>query len=346
MKKIIFVYLALVGSLAQAGEYILPNQVSLIAPPDMRVTQILHRSQLRVVEMSETSAELMKRAGMVVEANNPVYALSLEPSTSVPAPSDWHMDAVRAREAHALGGDGTGITVCLVDSGVVESLPDLAPAIVGGVNVTTDNPNDYVDQNGHGTSLAGLIAGRGVSRVLGVAPASSLFVVRVLDKDGIGTIAQVTEGILACIGHSQVINLSLGSFETSPSIQAAVDRALDAGVLVIAAAGNAGERDLSFPARYGPVIGVGASTMHGLRAPFSNYGPDLDFLAPGVDIELLDLRGEVRLMSGNSMSAAIASGVAAIHRSQMGLSLIGRTLSIPQEEQGGGLIDAVLSMQK
>jgi len=204
-------------------------------------------------------------------------------------------------------------TVAVLDTGVKRNHPDLAGVeFVPGcslvpANKTGDDPppefdgpfdmenpgrycEDQVadDVNGHGTLVSGLIAaGRGNG--IGIAGAAAglvrLMPVRVLDYSGHGNSITLAWGIYyAVLNGADVINLSLGQehrWGLSPTLQAAIDFALERGVVVVAAAGNTGAAELHWPAAYDPVLSVGAITLWGNRAHFSNYGQNLDLVAPG-----------------------------------------------------------------
>jgi len=120
--------------------------------------------------------------------------------------------------------------------------------------------------------------------------------VKVLDNAGVGSFFVVAEGIDYAVNFTlngqhpvKVINLSLGGESSSTSVRQAVDRAVAAGVTVVAAAGNDGLGTISFPAALSNVIGVGAVDGHKNKAPYSNFGPELSVVAPGGDIHQQDI---------------------------------------------------------
>lgn len=344
MKSLIVTVAALICGSVHGAEYLVHGRQSFFGPPEMKLVRTLPKSGVHVVTMSPRSVPMVRSQGLRIERNGTAAALPLA-ATSGLAAVPWHLRAVQADRAHAVpGGRGEGVTVCLVDSGVSQ-LADLQGVVSGGINlVNSADPLDYADDNGHGTALASLIAGGGAS-ALGVAPAAKIFAAKVLDKNGIGEWAAIAEGIAHCRETSQVINLSLGSHVESKVIEAEIDKSVAAGLTVLAASGNDADEP-SFPARYAPVISVGASTEHGTIANYSNFGADLDFVAPGSDVEVLDVKsGRVFTMSGTSMSCAVASGVEAVRRSSGGGALRARSLGYPADREGQGQLDAVLSMQ-
>ena len=154
----------------------------------------------------------------------------------------------------------------------------------------TSPSNQVADDSGHGTFVAGIIGATGNNGigVIGVAPGVTLMPVKVLDCTGAGTTADAAAGILyAARMGAQVINLSFGGAETSRTLQEAIVTATGTfGAVVVAASGNQGTQGVTYPARYRQVIAVGASDRNSpdARASFSNWGPEVDVVAPGIDL--------------------------------------------------------------
>ena len=150
--------------------------------------------------------------------------------------------------------------------------------------------NQVADDSGHGTFVAGIIGATGNNGigVIGAANGVTLLPVKVLDCTGVGTTADAAAGILyATRMGAQVINLSFGGVEPSRTLQEAIITATGTfGAVVVAASGNQGAEGVTYPARYPQVIAVGASDRNfpDARAPFSNWGPNVDVVAPGVDV--------------------------------------------------------------
>lgn len=198
---------------------------------------------------------------------------------------------------------GSGVVVAILDTGVAyENYQDpktgkpylKAPdfdntCFVQGFDVIEqdEHPND---DHGHGTHVAGTVAqstnnGRGVA---GVAPGACLMPIKILAADGLGSYAGAIEGIYYAVDHgAQVVNLSLGGFNTSELVEEAVKYAYERGVTVVAATGNQSQAALTYPAAYGDyVLAVGASQADLTRASYSNYGNGLFLLAPGGNASL------------------------------------------------------------
>ncbi|NJK44505.1 MAG: S8 family serine peptidase [Pleurocapsa sp. SU_196_0] len=180
---------------------------------------------------------------------------------------------------------GTGITIAIIDMGVHLEHPDLKTNLLPGYDFVNDDadPSPTSSNEGHGTHVAGLVAARG--NVMGVAPTSRLLPVRVLNAQG-GTESTVALGILWAANliptqpnpnKADIINLSLGAGAFSSLIAEAVTRAQQAGVIVVAAAGNDGSATVSYPAALPGVIAVTA-----LAGPITPYQPFYASHGPGV----------------------------------------------------------------
>jgi serine protease len=239
----------------------------------------------------------------------------------------WHLQRVGAETAWEYTC-GEGVTVAVVDTGVAcfDKGPfsrgtDLSGTrCEGGYNFVTDSPEAYDDQ-GHGTHVAGTIAqttdnGKGVA---GLAFCARLMPVKVLNRYGWGTLANVAEGIrFAADNGAQVINLSLGGDGKSKILEEAVDHALSKGVVVVAAAGNSG-RKVGYPAGYDGVIAVSATDSNDKIAYFSSRGPQVAIAAPGVNVTQQTIcdggRNKCEIFgsfSGTSMASPHVAGAAAM----------------------------------
>lgn len=203
------------------------------------------------------------------------------------------LNAIFARQAQA-GIPKSTTNVVVVDTGIDYRHPDLQAAYAGGRNILADT-EDPLDDDGHGTHVSGTIAAAdNAFGVVGVAPKTRLWSLKILDGQGHGT----TEGVLRALdwvvakketlGGNWIINLSLGASTESTGEREAFQRIADKGILVIAAAGNLSTpttpAPVAFPAAYPSVVAVAAVTFDHKLASFSGQGPELDLSAPGVDI--------------------------------------------------------------
>jgi subtilisin len=216
---------------------------------------------------------------------------------------------------------GNGVRVAVLDTGVDPTHPLLAGRIVatadfldpsntGAVDVTDGLDNDSSGEAdeawGHGTHVAGIVAV--------AAPNVELMIGRVLDADGRGDVLGVAAGIRWAVDNgARVINLSLGTTATSHAIEEALEEAEDAGVLVVAAAGNRGtDNPTEYPARSRRTFAVAAADCDSRPTEFTSYGPFVDLVAPGVAIRSSYPGNRYRLWTGTSMAAPWASGTAAL----------------------------------
>jgi subtilisin len=209
---------------------------------------------------------------------------------------------------------GKGIKVAITDTGIDATHPDLSSNVKGAVSfVPGETPNDG---NGHGTHAAGIIAAaeNGVG-IIGVAPAASLYNVKVLGNSGAGQWAWLVAGINWCISNKMdIISIQLGG----PSMPAAVESICNAawakGLLVIATAGvgGPGMGTVAAPAKFKNVIAVSAVDNADVITPFSGRGPEVELSAPGINILSTKPGGGYQSWSGTAGACAHVSGAAAV----------------------------------
>ncbi|MFN8410852.1 MAG: S8 family peptidase [Anaerolineales bacterium] len=248
-----------------------------------------------------------------VEPNYLAFSADRIPNDSA-WPSQYGLVNIHAPQGWAYTTGSSNITIAIVDTGVDLSHPDLANKIVGGYDFV-NNDSIAQDDNGHGTHVAGIAAavsnnGTGVA---GVSWGARIMPVKVLTAAGGGTFGNIAAGIIWAADHgANVINLSLGGIPTSIVLQNAVNYADSKGVLIIAAVGNAGGNLIFYPAAYSNVIAVGSTDTINNHAVFSNYGSQIDLVAPGVAIYSTSNGGTYSIRDGTSMSTAFVSGFAAL----------------------------------
>ncbi len=231
------------------------------------------------------------------------------------------------------GYRGTGIKVAIVDTGIDPNHPDFQGRIAAGASFVGGS---WVDENGHGTHVAGIVAGSGSAlggKYRGVAPEALLYVARSLDKNGGGSMSTVMAGVEWAVEQGvQVINLSLGgagSSDGSDALSMTCNAAVARGIVVCVAAGNAGptSRTVGSPGAAADVITVGATDRADGIARFSSRGPTADgrikpdICFPGTDIVSARAAGTsmgrpvsdlYTAASGTSMATPHASGLAAL----------------------------------
>jgi serine protease AprX len=233
------------------------------------------------------------------------------------------------------GNRGTGVTVAIIDTGIDYNHGAFGSAfgvkVVGGHDFV-NNDDDPMDDNGHGTQVAGIVAGNG-DGVLGVAPDAKLVAMKVLDATGSGRASDIVAAFERIVDpngdgdttdHYDVANASLGGSSSGDDpVAKAAENAVLAGVVLCAAAGNQGAfQSVSSPAVAPSVIAVGAIDRVGAIADFSSKGPTAeslrlkpDVVAPGVGILSAARGGGKVAASGTSMASPHVAGVAALIRS-------------------------------
>lgn len=206
---------------------------------------------------------------------------------SVGANTPWGIIAVKAPEAWAKANAGLGARVAVIDTGIDKDHPALAPNFEQGQDFIGDGnqPYAFADKVGHGSHCAGTIAGAALAGgFVGVAPKAKLLSARVCSEQGCSNIAVAQAINWAVSKKVDVISMSLGGDMSSPAEQSAIAAADQAGVVVVAAAGNDGTAHVSFPAALPTVIAVGAVDKTSAKASFSQWGPQLAVVAPGVAV--------------------------------------------------------------
>lgn len=265
---------------------------------DVRPFRVVKVPRSKVLEKVR---EYRQRADVVYsEPNYMAYALMVpnDPYYSY----QWHLQGINLEPAWDIQTGDSEIKVAIIDTGVAYEdyrqgwwsryylAPDLAEtSFVAGYDFI-NNDSHPNDDNGHGTHVCGTAAQSTNNNlgVAGVAFNTSIMPVKVLDSNGAGSYAQVADGIyFAADNGAKVINLSLGGGADSNILKEAVAYAYNKGVTIVAAAGNDGSNDISYPAAYDDyVIAVGATRYDKTLADYSNYGPSLDLVAPGGDLNV------------------------------------------------------------
>jgi len=229
----------------------------------------------------------------------------------------WGITKIRAPEVHALENKGKNVKVCILDTGIDYNHEDLISNYKGGYNFINNTPNP-MDDNGHGTHVAGTISAIDNNiGVIGVAPEVSIYSAKVLDVDGNGYSSDIVEAITWSINNGiNIISMSLGSLGYSQSEQYICSYAEDVGITLIAAAGNEGGSDFNdtvlYPAKYDSVIAVSAIDSNNNRALFSSTGPQVEISVPGVDILSTTMYNDYEYWSGTSMACPHVSGAATL----------------------------------
>ncbi|WP_243714993.1 S8 family peptidase [Actinomadura bangladeshensis] len=267
-------------------------------------------------------------------------------------PVQAHADEIRDRQApvlKTLGMDaawkitkGRGVTVGVVDSGVDPNQADLRGKVTTGPNMIAEVDRGTTPKRLHGTAMASLIAGHGHgpggrSGVIGVAPRASILAVRAISEPEDASYrryrgsqeakSSVARGIRYAADHgADVINLSLGNEGESLDEREAVAYAIGRGIVVVASAGNDGDKKrlldedgfapYSYPASFPGVIAVAAAEPDHERAPFSNRNYSVLVSAPGDAVVSAGSGSDYVIGGGTSQAAALVSGIAALIRAK------------------------------
>ncbi|MGY4543729.1 thermitase [Arthrobacter sp. UYNi723] len=220
--------------------------------------------------------------------------------------------------------EGPDIRVAVLDTGVTSGHADISSQVVARINYSDAATGE--DNYGHGTHVAGIIAAiKDTVGVSGVCPECDILDGKVLNDSGSGSTSSIANGIAWAVSNgAQVINMSLGQRVSSRTLEIAVNKAWTAGVVIVAAAGNAGTQAKIYPGAYPNVIAVAATDNNGAKASFSTYGKWVDVAAPGVSVYSTFPNHEFTLgtqnnrshgydiASGTSMASPIVAGVAAL----------------------------------
>ncbi len=355
---------------------ILVSTAPALAPA--AVSQILRRHRLTELEttpLSLTGATLrlwripdrravaavvaeLQRESLLAEIQ-PNYLYALEDDATSPAPpavEEYWLAKLDADPSLDLGR-GDPIRVAVIDTAIDEAHPDLQGAVEARFDAIGGGEPPHA--LGHGTSIAGAIAGRG--RVKGVAPTVRILSARAFDSDATGADLGSTFAIVKAIdwaarSRAKVINMSFAG-PPDPALHTILAAAAARGPTLVAAAGNAGPKSPPlYPAADASVISVSATDESDAVYPMANAGPSIAVAAPGVDVLLPASHGGYAMQTGTSVSAALVSGVAAlVLERQPGASpsalraVLERTArpiaAAGKDRVGAGLVDARLAVQ-
>lgn len=227
---------------------------------------------------------------------------------------------IRLPEAHQRV-TGIGIVIAILDTGVDTKHPAFAAQIIpGGYNfvnnsgdvsdvgdgIDNDDDGQFDEMAGHGTFVAGLVSL--------AAPGASLLPLKVLDSDGLGTSFRVARGVdFAIAAEADILNMSLGALDTNVVLDEAIRWAEEAGVIVVAAAGNEGHDSPPWsPSAIPFSLAIAATDPFDVRADFTNYGTHIDLCAPGVGMVSTLPDGAYGVADGTSYACPLVAGVAAL----------------------------------
>lgn len=248
---------------------------------------------------------------------------SVEPElTEIP----YGVKQLEAPKVWRKGEKGEGVVIAILDTGIDRNHPDLVDRIIDGRNFTDEGDrDDYSDQNGHGTHVAGTIGASATGTgVVGVAPECKLLICKVLGADGSGSYRGITEAIRWATKWEgpngervRAMNMSLGGPHNDPEQYEAILEACAKGILVVVASGNEGDSDestmeYSYPALYNECITVSACDEKKELAYFSNNSLQVDVIGAGVNVLSTYPTGQYAKLSGTSMATPHITGALAL----------------------------------
>jgi hypothetical protein len=232
----------------------------------------------------------------------------------------WNLEAIHVEAAWDLGYHGGGVRVGIIDTGLNLVHEDLAGvSIAEGFNIIdgSDNVSDY---SGHGSFVSGVIAARSENGkgIAGIADEVTLVPLKCFSRSEETNVSYVIEGIYKAVDDydCDVINLSLGLSDDLRSFRNAISYAVNHGVIIVSAVGNDGGTDLSYPAAYDNVVGVGSVGKNGGASLFSQVNGSVFVTAPGEDIVSIGSSGsEYAIGSGTSFATPHVTALAALAKS-------------------------------
>lgn len=319
----------------------------------------LIKASVVVLNAPEEKSKLIMETGVVridndiilqaIVADSDKLGKAGSSSTQPPQTTPWGISRIKAPDSWGVS-TSLNVKIGIIDTGISTGHPDLK--VAGGVNTITSRKG-YNDDNGHGSHVAGTVAA--ISNSIGVIGGgynASLYAVKVLGANGSGFLSDVIEGIQWCAQNGiRVANMSLGSSSDNQSFKDAVVAAYQAGLIMVAAAGNDYGGAVNYPGAYPEVIAVSASTSSDTIADFSSVGPEVDLIAPGANI-LSTYKGTgYATASGTSMAAPHVTASCGLKLalspsltpSQMLQALQSTTDLLPglsTQQQGAGIVNA------
>jgi thermitase len=327
--KVIVILTLVVGVLSAADAEQVPGRF-LVGVRDAATasrTLAVHNAKVRrdfrglsaiAIEVSPQSdgavLESLRQSGSFEYVEPDYYAHTAADPNDPSYASQWHLRRIGGPLAWSLSTGSDSVVVAIVDSGVYPHHPDLASKLVPGWNFVKDNA-DTADVLGHGTAVAGTVAaqtnnGLGVA---GVTWAGRIMPLVAVDAQDYAAYSDIAAAIQYAADHGvRVINVSIGGFNSSITLQKAVDYAWSKGALVFASAMNEGISARYYPAACAHAVAVGATDANDRLASFSNYGSWITLAAPGTGILSTADGGGYSFWNGTSFASPIAAGVAAL----------------------------------
>lgn len=290
------------------------KQLKNLQKTGVKPIRFLHQLGMLIGEseyayLPEQSAGFFSEPDIRVTITEPFYQKSITTKTVVP----WGVKKIEAPKSWKWSR-GRGIRVAVIDTGISNFHPAIQRNYKGGINILSPyfEPEDH---NGHGTHVAGIIAGRSSELgVMGVAPRAFIYAVKAFNRRGSANLSDLLAAINWCVEkRMNIVNMSFGMNKVSDSLRKAVQIAYQKGIIMVAATGNQGNQvRIDYPASYPETIAVGSISPQEKISTFCNIGGGVDIFAPGEKIISSWLAGATKEMSGTSMAVPHVSGVIAL----------------------------------
>ena len=280
------------------------------------VHRTYHLINAIAAQIPEHALANLSRNPQVAYVEQDATFMAIEPAVagSLEYGNSWGVEHIGCEVIHDAGIKGCGVNVAIIDTGIDYTHEELAGNYVYGYDFVFDDDDPFDDSwNSHGTHVAGIIAaGENGFGVVGVAPEASLYAVKVLDGAGFGSLSSIIAGIQWAVDNNMdIANISLAG-DYSQALQEACDAADNAGLLLVAAAGNTYGQAVTYPAAYDSVIAVTGTDKADNSAYFSPLGPQVELAAPALLICSTSKDGTYAKLSGTSQAAPHVAGTAAL----------------------------------
>jgi len=226
----------------------------------------------------------------------------------------WHHPKIESPDAWDMTQGTSSVTVAVLDTGLNTGLSEFSGRSVAGYDFVNGD-GDPADDHGHGTSVAGVVGANAnnATLVAGVDWNGKIMPVKVLNSGNWGYYSDWADGVNYAVANgADVINLSAGGSGTSSALVSAITNAVAQGVIFVTITHNDGVGTITFPGTLAETITVGATETNDVKTSFSNWGPEIDLVAPGRDIYTVSRYGNLTSRWGTSFSAPQVAGVAAL----------------------------------
>lgn len=276
--------------------------------PDQRITRIRLNDDINI---NEWITEWQDDPRVVYIQPNTVCSISTLPN-DLYYEEQYYLEQIKAQAAWEKEYERE-LVIAVLDTGIDYNHPDLMGKVLPGYNIL-DNEATAMDDNGHGTNVAGIIAAETDNKIgiSGIVQNVKLMPIKILDSDGKSDSFYVGQGIRYAADHdANLIVIASGESVYTPFIAEAVDYAYEKEVLIIAATGNK-SLEINYPAALANVIAVGAVDRDDRYMDYSNYGQQVDVVAPGESIYTTHLNNSYVTTSGTSVAAPQVAALAAV----------------------------------